>query len=78
MGCCKSKAQATESVPRPIKQDKDINDKKMLKVGLDLMGKDFSAQIGYNRIAKKVYGGPRSATRPSDAGPQQNSQENSS
>ena len=55
MGKCCSKAQGDTSVPRPKKQNKDINDKKMLKVGLDLMGKDFSAQIGYNRVAKKIY-----------------------
>ena len=55
MGQCCRKPQETTSVPQPKKQNKDINDKKMLKVGLDLMGKDFSAQIGYNRIAKKVY-----------------------
>ena len=72
MGKCCSKAQEGQLAPLPKKQNKDINDKKMLKVGMDIMGRDLSVQIGYNRIAKKMY---------SDSGPSTegtgNRQENS-
>ena len=71
MGKCCSKAQGEEAQigPPRKKQNKDIDDKKMLKVGMDIMGRDLSVQIGYNRRAKKVY---------TDTAPQQNSQENPS
>ena len=68
MGKCCSKAQnegGTVSVPPHKKQNKDIDDKKMLKVGMDIMGRDLSIQIGYNRRAKKVY---------TDTGPEQQQQ----
>ena len=86
MGKCCSKTeneQEARNEPPHKKQNKNIDDRKMLKVGIDIMNKDFSVQIGYNRKAVKTYtdSGPRSATRPSDAvqpAPQQNSQENSS
>ena len=80
MGKCCSKPRpqgegATVSLSPHKKQNKNIDDRKMLKVGIDIMNKDFSVQIGYNRKAVKTYSdsGPRSAT----AQPQ-NSQENSS
>ena len=58
MGKCCSKAQGesgVNSTPLHKKQNKDINDKKMLKVGMDIMGRDLSVEIGYNRVAKKIY-----------------------
>ena len=58
MGKCCSKPQeeGVGVLPTPHKkQNKDIDDKKMFKIGLDIMGRDLSAQIGYNRRAKKIY-----------------------
>ena len=40
------------------KQDKNIDDKRMLKVGIEVLKKDFCVQIGYNRRAVKTYGLP--------------------
>ena len=68
MGKCCSKPQNAEGVRNEHphkKQNKDIDDKKILKVGMDIMGRDLSVQIGYNRRAKKIY----TDTEP----PQQNS-----
>ena len=42
------------------KQDKNIDDKRMFKVGIEVMKKDFCVQIGYNRRAVKTYGQERS------------------
>ena len=54
--CCrKHQDQGVQNGPPHKKQNKDINDKKMLKVGMDIMGRDLSVQIGYNRVAKKIY-----------------------
>ena len=39
-----------------LKQDKNIDDKRMLKVAIEVMKKDFCVQIGYNRRAVKTYG----------------------
>ena len=47
-GCC------TKQVQGPKKQNKDIDDKRMLKVGVDVLKKDFCIQVGYNRRAKKL------------------------
>ena len=57
MGKCCSKAQteAAQNEPPHKKQNKNIDDRKMLKVGIDIMNKDFSVQIGYNRKAVKTY-----------------------
>ena len=57
MGKCCSKPQDSSEATQPPhkKQNKDIDDKKMLKVGMDIMGRDLSVQIGYNRRAKKIY-----------------------
>ena len=57
MGKCSSKPQeenAARNEPHK-KQNKNIDDRKMLKVGIDIMNKDFSVQIGYNRKAVKTY-----------------------
>ena len=57
MGKCCSKAQdqGHRNDDPHKKQNKDIDDKKMFKVGMDIMGRDLSVQIGYNRRAKKIY-----------------------
>ena len=47
--CCSKQVQE----PRPKKQNKDIDDKRMLKVSIEVLRKDFCVQIGYNRRAKK-------------------------
>ena len=48
--CCKRpKNQAA-------KQDKNIDDKRMFKLGIDVLNRDFCVQIGYNRKAVKTYG----------------------
>ena len=38
------------------KQDKNIDDKRMFKLGIDVLNRDFCIQIGYNRKAVKTYG----------------------
>ena len=43
------------NVERPHKQNKNIDDKRMLKVGIEVLKKDFCVQIGYNRRAVKNY-----------------------
>ena len=52
--CCR------KQIPNPnvIKQDKNIDDKRMLKVGIEILKKDFCVQIGYNQRAVKTYGPP--------------------
>ena len=49
MGQCCSKKE------HPKKQNKDIDDTRMLKAAIDLMDKEFSVGIGYNRRARKNY-----------------------
>ena len=51
IGCCKRPEQ-----DHVKKQDKNIDDKRMLKVGIDVLNRDFCFQIGYNRRAVKTYG----------------------
>ena len=41
---------------REPKQDKNIDDKRMFKLGIDVLNRDFCIQIGYNRKAVKTYG----------------------
>ena len=41
--------------PSKVKQNKDIDDKRMFKVGIEVLRKDFCIQIGYNRRAVKNY-----------------------
>ena len=53
MGQCCTKRQ--NEVERPHKQNKSIDDKRMLKVGIEVLKKDFCIQIGYNRRAVKNY-----------------------
>ena len=50
MGKCCSKQNS-----QPKKQNKDMDDKRMFKVGLDIMNKEFCIEAGYNRRAKKKY-----------------------
>ena len=38
-----------------LKQDKNIDDKRMFKLGIDVLNRDFCFQIGYNRRAVKTY-----------------------
>ena len=52
-GCCKRPEQDHVNV---IKQDKNIDDKRMFKLGIDVLNRDFCIQIGYNRKAVKTYG----------------------
>ena len=54
--CCRKQKQDHVSV---VKQDKNIDDKRMLKVGIEVLKKDFCVQIGYNRRAVKTYGEPK-------------------
>ena len=70
MGNCCRRPPVAEGgqAPLPKKQNKNIDDRKMLKVGIDIMNKDFSVQIGYNRKAVKTY---------TDSGPAPPQQENS-
>ena len=56
-GCCRKQDSSTNE--RPVKQDKNIDDKRMLKVGVEVLKRDFCVQIGYNRRAVKTYGEPK-------------------
>ena len=49
MGQCCSKQDY------PKKQNKDIDDRRMFKAAVEVMGKEFSVGIGYNRKARKDY-----------------------
>ena len=49
------KKHSEQSVVCP-KQDKNIDDKRMFKLGIDVLNRDFCIQIGYNRKAVKTYG----------------------
>ena len=40
---------------RLYKQNKNIDDKRMFKIGVEVLRKDFCVQIGYNRRAVKNY-----------------------
>ena len=53
MGQCCTKKQNEEQ--RPYKQNKNIDDKRMFKIGVEVLRKDFCVQIGYNRRAVKNY-----------------------
>ena len=50
-GCCRKHDENTYP-----KQDKNIDDKRMFKLGIDVLNRDFCIQIGYNRKAVKTYG----------------------
>ena len=50
LGCKKTKEGNV------LKQDKNIDDKRMFKLGVDVLNRDFCIQIGYNRKAVKTYG----------------------
>ena len=52
---CKKHESKRQSVACP-KQDKNIDDKRMFKLGVDVLNRDFCIQIGYNRKAVKTYG----------------------
>ena len=45
-----------EVLPQRAKQNKNIDDKRMFKLGIDVLNRDFCIQIGYNRKAVKTYG----------------------
>ena len=53
MGQCLRRQNEPTSTP---KQDKNIDDKRMFKLGIDVLNRDFCIQIGYNRKAVKTYG----------------------
>ena len=55
MGQCLKRQKDSVSC-RPPKQDKNIDDKRMFKLGVDILNRDFCIQIGYNRKAVKTYG----------------------
>ena len=52
-GCCRKQRTTGPACP---KQDKNIDDKRMFKLGIDVLNRDFCIQIGYNRKAVKTYG----------------------
>ena len=53
MGQCLGRKRPKDNV---LKQDKNIDDKRMFKLGIDVLNRDFCVQIGYNRKAVKTYG----------------------
>ena len=53
MGQCCRKQNDENTYP---KQDKNIDDKIMFKLGVDVLNRDFCIQVGYNRKAIKTYG----------------------
>ena len=56
---------------RGPKQDKNIDDKRMFKLGIDVLNRDFCIQIGYNRKAVKTYGDPKGSLGLTPEGPPQ-------
>ena len=72
MGQCCGKTQSEtnlERQQRPYrKQNKNIDDKRVFKIGVEVLRKDFCVQIGYNRRAVKNYGEAMGKAL-SDAGP---------
>ena len=64
LSCCKRpkdhirETQSSASRQHTVvpKQDKNIDDKRMFKLGIDVLNRDFCIQIGYNRKAVKTYG----------------------
>ena len=58
MGQCFCRKKENTNQSSYPKQDKNIDDKRMLKVGIEVLKKDFCVQIGYNRKAVKTYGAP--------------------
>ena len=62
MGCCKSKDQN----PGVIKPSKVVSERKCLQVGLNVMEKDVSFQIGYVRKANKSYEGMKQIVQEND------------
>ena len=70
LSCCKR--QEVNS----LKQDKNIDDKRMFKLGIDVLNRDFCVQIGYNRKAVKTYGKGVETQLPSEEGPQNGDPEN--
>lgn len=53
--CCSKKALASARGIEVKKQNKDVDDKRMFKVGVSVMEKDFCIQIGFSRRAIKNY-----------------------
>lgn len=53
MGKCASKQTAHPKNRR--KQNKDIDDRKVFKVGFEVCDKEGNVQLGYSRKAKKNY-----------------------
>ena len=53
LSCCK---RPKDNVINVLKQNKNIDDKRMFKLGIDVLNRDFCIQIGYNRKAVKTYG----------------------
>ena len=56
MGQCLSCCKRPKAQNEVLKQDKNIDDKRMFKLGIDVLNRDFCVQIGYNRKAVKTYG----------------------
>ena len=54
--CLGCKRPGRDHVNTVVKQDKNIDDKWMFKLGIDVLNRDFCVQIGYNRKAVKTYG----------------------
>ena len=63
--CCKRPKDSEAAVSDLVlKQDKNIDDKRMFKLGIDVLNRDFCVQIGYNRKAVKTYGKGHRNTAP--------------
>ena len=56
MGQCLSCCKRPKAQNEVLKQDKNIDDKRTFKLGIDVLNRDFCVQIGYNRKAVKTYG----------------------
>ena len=66
MGQCLSCKGPKDNVNTVVKQDKNIDDKRMFKLGIDILNRDFCIQIGYNRKAVKTYGQGAFSTTPEE------------
>ena len=62
--CCRNQDRVSDEArgyPNAKKQNKNIDDKRILKVGIEVLKKDFCVQIGYNRRAVKTYSDARNS-----------------
>ena len=53
--CCSKQQNQRHPAQQHKKQNKGIDDRRMFKVGIEVLNKDFNVQLGYNRRVEKNY-----------------------